>query len=97
MDVGMEVYFRTAAASDYTQLTSTSPALQAEARAFLTRHQWLGRLVRPDAFADAIRREHPEWDALRIVTFRPHMEPDTGMIVLRRSEFDYPRTPGASE
>jgi hypothetical protein len=96
-DVGMEVFFRSAAASEYTQLTSSSPALQAEASAFLARHQWLGRLVRPDAFAAAIRREHPEWDALRIVTFRSHMEPATGMIVLKRTEFDYPRAPGASE
>jgi hypothetical protein len=89
-DVGMEVYFRAGAAGDYQRLTQSSPALQAEASAFLARHQWLGRLVRPDAFSAAIRREHPEWDALRIVTFHSHMDPATGMIGLRRTEFDYP-------
>jgi hypothetical protein len=94
-DVGMEVYGRTALRGDYDQLTNASPALQAEASAFLARHQWLGRLTRPDGFAAAIRRERPDWEALRIVTFLSHMEPDTGMIVLRRTEFDYP--PGASE
>jgi hypothetical protein len=89
-DVGMEVYGRTAGGGDYDQLTNASPALQTEANAFLAQHQWLGRLTRPDAFAAAIRHERPDWEALRIVTFRSHMEPDTGMIVLRRTEFDYP-------
>ena len=89
-DVGMEVWGRPAGAQEYARLTHGSPALHAEGSAFLERHQWLGRLVRPDAFAAAVRREHPDWDALRIVTFRSHMDPRTGMIGLRRTEFDYP-------
>jgi hypothetical protein len=88
--VGMEVYGRRAGGAE-EQLTTPSAAVATAATAFLESYRWLRALAPRDAFADAILADHPQWDAVRLVVFRPDLDADTGMVVMLRSEYTHPR------
>lgn len=93
--IGMEVFGR-AADGTFQQLTSPSPALRAEATAFLERWRWLGGLAHPDAFARLVLGARPAWTQLRIELYRSHLDPATGMVELRRDDRFYECTPGGA-
>ena len=88
--VGMEVYGRRADGSE-EQLTVPSTAIATAATSFLESYRWLRALAPRDAFADAILDEHPQWDAVRLVVFRPDLDARTGMVVMVRAEYTHPR------
>jgi hypothetical protein len=91
--LGMEVWGAATGAGPYEQLRVPTPALQAEGAAFLERWRWLGRLARPDRFADAVLAAHPGWNRLRVEVYRSHLDPRTGMVALRRDDRHYERAP----
>ena len=84
--LGMEVFYRNAGDETVYQLTAPSPEERRVAGAFLERHRWLRRLASPDGFAEQILEGRPEISRVQIVVFRPDMDRDTGMIVMRRLE-----------
>jgi hypothetical protein len=88
--VGMEVYGRRADGSE-EQLVAPSAAVAGAATAFLESYRWLRALAPRDAFADAILREHPQWDQVRLAVFRPELDAGTGMVVMVRAEYVHPR------
>jgi hypothetical protein len=45
---------------------------------------------------DAILAERPDWEAVRVVVFRPDMDARTGMVVMRRAEYAHPREASAA-
>ena len=45
----------------------------------------------PDGLARAVMAVHPEWERIRIVVFRPDVDPHSGMVVTRTVEYPYPR------
>lgn len=84
--VGMEVYGRRADGRQ-EQLTAPSPAVATAATAFLESYRWLRALAPRDAFTDTILREHPDWEAVRLVVFRPELEVRSGMVVMTHAEY----------
>lgn len=93
--IGMEVYGQ-AADGGFQQLTAPSPALRAEAGAFLERWRWLGGLAHPDAFAREVLTAQPAWTRLRIELYQSHLDPGTGMVGLRRDDRHYAHAPGGA-
>ena len=89
--LGMEVFYREKGDERMQQLTAPSAAERGAATVFLERHRWLRRLARPDRFAGMILDARPLVEHVQIVVFRPDMERDTAMIVMRRQEYDYDR------
>ena len=89
--IGMEVHGGAAAGAPFEQLTAPTPALQAEGAVFLERWRWLGRLAAPDRFAALVLAAHPAWNELRLELYRSHLDPDTGMVGLRRDDRYYRR------
>jgi len=87
---GMEIFGRPTGAPEMEKLGAPSPALSAEAGRFLERFRWLRQLAKPDDLVEAVRAEHPHWDEVRVVVFRSHVEPDTGMVVLKEFAYEYP-------
>jgi hypothetical protein len=88
--VGMEVYGRRSDGAE-EQLTAPSAAVATAATAFLESYRWLRVLAPRDAFADAILHDHPQWDEVRLVVFRPDLDAHTGMVVMLRAEYTHPR------
>lgn len=88
--VGMEVYGRRAGGAE-EQLTAPSAAVATAATAFLESYRWLRALAPQDAFTDAILADHPQWDQVRLVVFRPDLDARTGMVVMARAEYTHPR------
>jgi hypothetical protein len=84
--IGMEVYGRDPAVGQWEQLVAPSAEVQTIAVVFLERHRWLRRLAGADDLIAAVGRTHPQWDALRIVVAYPHIDLDTGMVVLGQDE-----------
>lgn len=88
--IGMDVSGHAPARERWEPLAAPSPALQQTATAFLEQHRWLRRLARATALVDAVAREHPDWDAVRIAVSYPAIDLATGMVVMRRDEREYP-------
>lgn len=88
--VGMEVYGGRADRAE-EQLTAPSPAVAGAATAFLESYRWLRGLAPRDAFIDAILADHPQWEKVRLIVFRPDLDANTGMVVMRRAEYTHPR------
>jgi len=93
--IGMEVFGRTGDGT-FEHLTAPSPALRADAAAFLERWRWLGGLAHPDAFARHVLAASPAWTRLRIELYHSHLDPGTGMVGLRRDDRYYERAPGGA-
>ena len=91
--LGVEISGRADAQARWIKLASPSAQLREDAREFVARYRWLGRLIRPDTLARTALREHPQWRELRVTMVRPMLDKDTGMVVVRRQPFDYPPTP----
>jgi hypothetical protein len=89
--VGMEVYGRPAGGGGEVHLVAPSPALGAEAAAFLESYRWLRRLAPRRRFVQAVFAEHPDWDRVRIVVSRPAMDARTGMVEMVHAEYAHPR------
>ena len=89
--LGVEISGRAGARALWVKLASPSPELREEAREFVARYRWLGRLTRPDALARIALRERPQWRELRVTMYRPMLDKDTGMVVVKQQPFDYPR------
>jgi hypothetical protein len=89
-NVGMEVYGRRADGQQ-EQLTSPSREVAEQAAAFLESYKWLRALAPRDALADAVFRQHTQWDSLRLVVFRPELETATGMVVMTHAEYAHRR------
>ena len=88
--LGMEVYGRSDESAAWTKLTDPSTELRDSATEFLERYRWLRRLSRPDRLVSGAMVGHPEWNALRVSVFQPVLDKDTGMVVLKQVDYDYP-------
>jgi hypothetical protein len=88
--VGMEIYGRSAGGPE-TQLTDAPPALRAEATAFLESYRWLRDLAPHARLAGAVLDANPQWDAVRLVLFRPTLGARTGMVEMTRAEYAHQR------
>jgi hypothetical protein len=89
--LGMEIYGQVAATGDAEQLTNPSGAERDAASAYLERHRWLGALADDRDLADVLFRDHPAWDRVTVVVFRPELDPERGRITMRRREHVRPR------
>jgi len=87
---GMEVYGLQPGSTQRQHLAAPSSALLREASAFLENYRWLRRLARPRRFAEAVLREHPQWERLEIEVFRSELDAKTGMIVMKQTVFTFP-------
>lgn len=87
---GMEIYGRAQGAAEMERLGAPTDAVRDEAGRFLERYRWLRRLTAPDRLVEEVRRSHPEWDEIRVVVARSHVEPETGMVVLKEFSYEYP-------
>jgi hypothetical protein len=88
--VGMEVYGRRADGQQ-EQLTMPSPDVAAEATKFLESYRCLRALAPRDAFAGAILNDHPDWESVRLIVFRPDLDARTRMVVMTHAEYAHPR------
>ena len=84
--LGMELYGHDATRDQWQQLTTPTAPLQTAAAAFLERHRWLRGLAGDHGLVTAVRVDHPEWDALRIVVAYPEIDRQTGYVVWRHDE-----------
>ena len=83
---GMEIYGRRRGTGEFERLTAPTPAIYERATAFLNQYKWLRRLTSSDALVRSVLDAHPEWDQLKIVVSRPHLVPESGMVVMRTEE-----------
>jgi hypothetical protein len=88
--VGMEVYGR-APGGPEQQLTAPTPALRAQASAFLESYRWLRDLAPHARFAREVLDANPQWEAVRLVLFRPTLDARTGMVEMIRTEYAHRR------
>ena len=70
------------------------PAWIEEARGFLERQRWLGRLTTPSSLAASFAKLRPEFVEIRITIYTPVIDPKTGMVVQRETPYDYPLPAG---
>ena len=71
------------------RLSAPTAEIADEAGRFLERYRWLRQLTAPDTLAARVRARHPEWTRLEIVVYRTHVDPDTGMVVMKEYTYDY--------
>lgn len=84
--LGMEIYGRRQADGSEEQLVAPTPELQALAGRYLESYRWLGRLASAEELAQAALAFRSDWDQVRIVVFRPRLDPSTGLVVMTHSE-----------
>jgi len=84
--LGMEIYGHVAATGDAEQLTTPSGAERDAAAAYLERHRWLRSLADDRDLTDVVLTDHPAWDRVSIVVFRPELDRDSGRITMQRRE-----------
>lgn len=82
---GMEIYGEPAAGGPPVQLTAPTPAERTAATRFLEDFRWLRRLAPRAHLVRAVLDAHPEWAAIELVVFRPHMDAATGMVRTERT------------
>jgi len=87
----LRVYGSLADGSGRQELTALDPALDPEHQRFLRRRYFLRELTRPDRFAHALLERYPGPERVTIVVFQPYLDPKTGMLEERSTEYDYPR------
>lgn len=88
--VGMEVYGRARDGTEQ-QLTDAAPALRAQATAFLESYRWLRDLAPHARFAQEVLRANPQWEAVRLVLFRPTLDARTGVVEMTRAQYAHRR------
>lgn len=86
---GMEILGRRAGQPAMQRLVAPSERVGLEAGRFLERYRWLRQLAEPADLVEAVRVSHPEWDEIRVVVFRSHVEPETGMVVMKEYAYEY--------
>jgi hypothetical protein len=84
--LGMEIYGRDAATGNAEQLTSPSGAEREAATAYLEGYRWLRGLADDGGLTGVLFTDHPAWDRVTIVVFRPELDRDTGRITMQRRE-----------
>jgi hypothetical protein len=88
--LGMAVFGRRADRREFEALRSVPAPCQAEASEFLNQQRWLGQLVRPDELARSLREQMPQFADLRIITYVPELDRETGMITVKQVTYEYP-------
>jgi hypothetical protein len=83
--LGMEVYGR-AGDAEWQQLVAPSAEVRTAGTAFLEQHRWLRGLAATGALAAAVRQQHPEWTAIRVVVSYPLLDRATGRVRLTTDE-----------
>lgn len=83
--VGMELYGASDGAT-WQQMVAPSADVRAAGNAFLERHRWLRGLATTSALEDAVRAQHPEWTALRVVVSYPVLDRTSGRVRLTTDE-----------
>jgi hypothetical protein len=88
--VQMAVFGRRPDRREFEGLTSIPAPCQEQARLFLSGERWLGQLIRPDELARSLRKQMPAFADLRIITGVPTLDRETGMIIVKQVEYEYP-------
>ena len=88
--LGMAVFGRQPGRGEFEALRSIPAPCQAQASEFLNQQRWLGQLVRPDELARSLREQMPQFADLRIVTFVPTLDRESGMIIVKQLGYEYP-------
>jgi hypothetical protein len=88
--LGMAVFGRRPDRPEFEGLRSIPAPCQAQASEFLNRQRWLGQLIRPDELARSLREHTPQFADLRIITYVPVLDRESGMIIMKQVTYEYP-------